>query len=306
MLDALFNSVLPIFAVVGLGYLFGRLGWFDLTAAQALSRFVHYAAVPVLLFRLLATADTSLFDWALVGSYLGTELVIYAGAFLVFRFVFRRPLHEAILLAMASVFANHLLYLLPIATFRFGEAVAAQMITFVVVDSIVIYGGTVVLLDLTGAGDPPEGTTSLGRLVRNPQLLAIAAGVVANIVGVPLDNGFGTFVRFLGGAAAPVSLFALGIVLMAQAGRTDFRVALTVSLLKLALMPAVVAGFAFGVFAVNPVAAGQALLVAAAPSGILPFVLAVHHRLPARDISMAVMLSTVASLFTVAFVLQVV
>lgn len=305
MLDALLNSVLPIFAVVGLGYLSGRFGWFDLAGAEALSRFVYFAAVPALLFRLLATADTSLFDWALIGGYIGTEAVLYAAGFLVFRYGFGRTLHEAILLGMASVFTNHLLYLLPIATFRFGDPVAAQMITFVIVDSVVVYGGTLVLLDLTGAGGHgPAGRTTLGRLIRNPQLLGIAAGALAGFLGVPLDNGLGTFVEFLGGAAAPASLFALGVILMAQTGPTDFRVPLTVSALKLAAMPALMGGLLFFAMAPPPPGAGLALLVAAGPSGILPFVLAVRHALPAREVSMAVMLSTVVSLVTVAFVLQ--
>ena len=57
MIDVFFNAVLPVFAVVAVGFAFGRGGLFDFSAALALNRFVFYAALPLLLFRLIATSS---------------------------------------------------------------------------------------------------------------------------------------------------------------------------------------------------------------------------------------------------------
>ena len=66
MIDAFFNAVLPVFAVVAVGFAFGRSGLFDFPAALALNRFVFYAALPLLLFRLIATSPFERYEWLLV------------------------------------------------------------------------------------------------------------------------------------------------------------------------------------------------------------------------------------------------
>jgi len=52
MIDVFFNAVLPVFAVVAVGFAFGRAGLFDFQAALIINRFVFFAALPLLLFRL--------------------------------------------------------------------------------------------------------------------------------------------------------------------------------------------------------------------------------------------------------------
>ncbi len=54
MIDVFLDAVLPVFAVVAVGFAFGRGGLFDFSAALALNRVVFYLALPVLLFRLIS------------------------------------------------------------------------------------------------------------------------------------------------------------------------------------------------------------------------------------------------------------
>ncbi len=62
MIDVFLDAVLPIFAVVAVRFAFSRSGLFDFSAALVLNRFVFYIALPVLLFRLIATAPFERFE----------------------------------------------------------------------------------------------------------------------------------------------------------------------------------------------------------------------------------------------------
>ena len=291
--------------MVAIGAAMRRFGVFSVSEANALSRFVYFIAGPVLLFRLIATADFASFNWATVGAYLASEIVIYAIGYVLFRHGFKRDPRESLLLAMSCVFANHVLYLLPIATFEFGEAKAAQIVTFIAGDLIVIYGGTLVLLDATAGGVEGGGLKAVAkRLVTNPQLISLVLGLLANAIGIRLGGGFATFATFLSGAASPVSLFALGIVLMAQSGLGDLRVSLSAVALKLLAMPAMMAVLLLVVARMPPSDAALALLVSSAPSGVMTFVLAIRYEIPAQDIGRAAMISTLLSTLTVALMLQ--
>ncbi len=304
MFEAFLNAVLPVFVMVCLGALAKWRGYFAVTEANALSRFVYFIAGPVLLFRLIVDTDFARFNFLQIGVYLAVEIVVYALAYLLFRRVFRRSVPESLLLAMSTVFANHVLYLLPIATYAFGEDRASAIVTFIAGDLFVIYGGTLLILDATSPGGASLRAVA-GRMVSNPQVIALLAGLAANLMGFRLAGGFQVFAQFLGGAASPVSLFALGIVLVAHKGLGDLRVSLSAVALKLLAVPAL-AAFLLLIVLGQPVEdVALTLLIASAPSGVMTFVLAIRYDVPAQDIGRAAMLSTLLSAFTVSAMLQV-
>ncbi len=306
MFDAFLNSVLPVFAMVAIGAAMKGFNIFSVNEANALSRFVYFIAGPVLLFRLIATADFALFDFVQIGAYLAAEIVVYILGYLLFRYVFRRGVRECILLAMSCVFANHVLYLLPIATYEFGEARAAAIVTFIAGDLIVIYGATLLLLDATAEGTGGGIGSVLKRMATNPQLIALAAGLAANAVGLQPTGGFAVFANFLSGAASPVSLFALGIVLMSQKDIGDLRVSFSAAALKLVAMPAALVAILLWGFRVPLEEAALVMLISSAPSGVMTFVLAIRYDIPAADIGRAALISTLLSVVSVSMMLQVV
>lgn len=304
MLDALLNSVLPIFAIVGIGMAFSRLKLFDVEGATALNRFVYYIAVPIMLFRLLALGDFGRFDWLLLLGYLATELALYALSFFIFWKVLKRGVAESILLALAVIFANHFFYVLPIAVAHFGPAIAPQIGALIAVDVVLFYGGTVVLLELIGGrSNRVSGVQTILKVVANPPIIAISLGVLASLLKLPLDNGLGVFAKFVGDAAAPCSLFALGVVLAAQkykGGQLVPWIIVAVKLLGVPLAAFLVLVFGFG-FELPRVAA--AIIVTAGPVGAMPFVLALQYGEPNAEIARAILLSTGISLATLTGVL---
>lgn len=107
MLATLANPIIPIFAILGIGYLAGRQGWFDAEFARALNRFVFFIAQPALVFLVVAQAPFSDLPWTGLGAYFLTQIAVYTGGALLARLAFKRDLREAILLGMTCAFVNH-------------------------------------------------------------------------------------------------------------------------------------------------------------------------------------------------------
>jgi hypothetical protein len=299
VLQTFLNPVLPVFAILGFGAAFAWRGLFDAAAAAVLNRFVFFVGVPALLLSLLSRVDVAHFDWRLLAAYFASEAVVYAGGAAFARLVLRRGWRESLLLGMTASFVNHLLFVLPMARVLYGEAASAPIAGIIAIDSALIFSAHVIGLEVA-----EHGLHSLGQVARkllgHPLLLAISAGLAVNLLGVPLHAGLMTFMGFTGAAAAPVALFALGIVLWSSGERRADPAAGVIAALKVAVHP-LLAWWLFGqVPALDPGWSGPALLVAAGPCGAMPFVLALQYRVPVATIARAIVYSTLASLLTLA------
>lgn len=305
MLYVFFHAVLPIFAAVAIGYFFGWRKIFDGPAAFTLNRFVFYLALPTLAFHLVATAPFEKFDWSLVVAFLATEAALYALGFAVARYVFARPVAESLLLGMAMAFVNQVFFVLPIAQQLFGDRGTLPIIAITTFDVLVIFIGTMMLLDaMSNRGEPLSVRRVLQMLMRNPPIIGIAAGAFLNLSGAQMPEGLSVFSRFIGAAAAPCSLFALGLILWTQKEAAGVALPACFTGIKLVVMPAVAWMMLTVIFQINAVWAGPAMLVAAGPAGAMPFILALQYRVPVAAIARVILLTTVGSLITVTVAAQ--
>ncbi len=307
MIDVFFNAVLPVFAVVAVGFAFGRGGLFDFPAALALNRFVFYAALPLLFFRLIATSPFARFEWLLVLAFLLAELILYAMGYVVARHIFGRSWSESLLLGMSVAFANQVFFVLPIARQLYGDTGAIPVVAVSTFDVVVLLVGTIIILDAKSEQRRSVSLSRLARLfTRNPPIIGISAGAIASIVELPVVNGLDFFTRFVGETAAPCSLFALGLILARQRDEESFAVPFTLSGLKLLGMPTVAWVLISVVFQVSPEWSNPAMLGAAGPTGAMPFVLALQHQIPVAAIARTILISTIGSLVTVTIITQIV
>lgn len=306
MTDVFFNAVLPVFAVVAIGFAFGRGGLFDFTAALAVNRFVFYAALPLLLFRLIATSPFERFEWFLVLAFLLAEIIVYAVGYIFARHIFGRSWPESLLLGMSVAFANQVFFVLPIARQLYGDAGATPVVAISTFDVIFLLAGTIIILDATLEGTRSVSPSRIVRLfARNPPIIGITAGVVASLIGLPVIGGLDFFARFVGETAAPCSLFALGLILAMQRDDDGIVVPVAISGLKLIAMPIVAWVLVSLVFQVSPAWTNPAMLVAAGPAGAMPFVLALQYQIPVTAIARTILFSTIGSLVTVTAVTQI-
>ncbi len=136
--------------------------------------------------------------------------------------------------------------------------------------------------------------------MRNPLLIAPALGALVPLLGATVPLPVESFLKLLGGSAAPFALVALGLFL-ARPRTTETRpVAATALLvgLKLLVHPLLAYGLARA-FGLPPLLLHTAVLMAALPTGTGPFMLAEFYRREAAVTSNVVLVSTIVSIVTV-------
>lgn len=299
------NAVLPVFAIIGIGWVAGIRWGVNEAMAAMLNRFVFMFALPALMFRLLATAPIHEFSWPLLGAYFAGQLAVWLIALAAMTLVWQRPLGERVLGAVSAGLPNHVFLALPIVIWLLGEASAMPVLMIVTLDSLVIYSVTLVLMEIANHAGPDRHPLRavFDSYRRSPQLLSILLGLVWALAGLPLPDAVETGTRFLGAAAAPTALFVLGSHL-SRARIAGNRTMLAVLMgLKMVIHPLLVWLVAVQVFGLSTDETWIAVLVAAAPVGATSFVLSQHYG-PFRDEASAIVaISTALSFFTMSAVI---
>ena len=298
MIEVLLDGVLPIFAIVVIGYALGKRGIFDKNSAAVINKFVFLVAIPALGLHLIANAPFSLFDWRMIIGFFLSELAIYAlGAFTA-HFLFKCELKESILLGLAASFGNHILYVLPIAISLFGEDATLAFVAIIAVDSILIFGSTIVIIELMTAKNSLWADISK-KIFLNPPLISMLLGIFLVIFNVKIPNGFNIFLNFVGDVAAPSALFSLGIILSQISGLGRIGPALSISTFKLIVHPLFALIILVSISGLTLTQAKIPMIAAAAPCGTMAFVLALHYGVRTDAIVPAILLTTIGSVLSV-------
>lgn len=292
-------QTLPFFALIALGYLAGRSGFFPQEATAYLTRFVFYFALSAMIFRFAANLSFGdIFSWNFVFAYLTATAAVYVLVTVV-ALLRRRGLEEAAVEAQCGVIGNVGFLGLPMLVLLLGERAIGPLMMVLVVD-LIVFGSLIVIL-ITARRD---GRVSLGVLVsvasgliRNPMIVSLVLGLAWSVLSVPIPGPFDDFLAILGAAATPGALFAIGASLASKSAER-FGVALWLSTSKLVLHPAAVAAMALLVFEVDRYAAGVMIALAALPVAGNVFILAQHYRVAPQRASAAILVSTVASVVT--------
>ncbi len=296
MLHVLTHNILPVFAMLALGYAMGKLGTARQEEARALNRIAFLILQPPLIFMLLTGLDLSAVRFDAVGIYAAVEVIAFTVAFTLARFVFKCETAEAFLLGMCVVFVNSLLYIWPISTLIYGEDGARPISAIVALDASASFAFFIIGIQvITGGG----ARSALPAIARNPVLITIVLSLALNLTKVPIPDPIQTAARFAGAGAAPLTLFALGVVLSTAPLRPTAPV-IGISALKLLVFPLLVwAGFS----ALSPGNPWQAqfLLNAGGPAGAMAFALALLHGVRTDRIAPVIIWTSVLSLVTLAW-----
>lgn len=297
MLHVLTHNILPVFVMLALGFALGRSRTVSLDEARALNRVAFLVLQSPLIFLLLTGLDLGSFRVDAILIYLACEVVGFLAGFLVARHVFRCDLAEAWLLGMAVVFVNTLLYIWPISVLIHGDTGALPVTAIVALDSSVTFGFFIISTEVIAGGR--SARAALPKIVRNPILITIVVSLVLNVLGVPIAEPITTAARFAGSAAAPITLFAMGVVLSSHAIRPNATVAGIVGL-KLLVFPFLV-WLGFAALAPGNPWEGLFVMAAAGPSGAMAFALALLHGVPTRNIAPVIIWTSVLSLISLAW-----
>jgi malonate transporter len=304
-MGALIDVIMPVFLVIGFGYIASWRGLFSESAVDGVMRFAQNFAVPVLLFRAIAKLD-------LTTSYNpGLMISFFAGAFLAFgigafgaRLLFGRNGPDSVAIGFCCLFSNSLLLGLPITERAYGPEALAGNFAIISLHSPIIYTFGIVLMEAvksrgTGSTLGKVAFTALGGIAKTPLVIGIMAGFAVNISGLPLHATVWAGVDMMSSAALPTALFGLGGVLFRYRPEGDMKAIAFVTTVSLIVHPAVV--YALGVWGFGLDVAGlrSAVVTAAMAPGVNAYLFANMYGTARRVAASSVLIATAASILTV-------
>lgn len=293
----LLDPIIPVFAILALGFAIGRSGHMTINEARTLNRVVMSVFLPILLFGLTSRAPIHEIKYGPLLVYFAAEMGVLALGFAVARFMFRLSAPESFVLAFGAIFTNTVMYVMPLSVLIYGEGAVLPVTSVVTLDSTVTFALAVITMQLLNRNGASLAQ-GLRGVVGNPIIVAIVLGAGANLSGLSLASSLRTFIDFNGAAMPPVALFALGVAMSSVRFRVDAVVA-TFCATNMLVFPAVVF---LGLRAFAPGDSGVDLyfFVAAGPAGAMAFNLAFLHNIRTDAVGQVIVLTSVLTLFSLA------
>ncbi len=299
---ALIDVILPVFLVIGFGYLAVWKGYFSDAGVDGLMKFTQGFAIPCLLFRAISTLDLSQnFDIALLGSFYAGALAGFTSGLLGARYIFSRDWEDSVAIGFCCLFSNSLLLGLPITERAYGASALEANYAIIAVHSPFCYAVGITAMEI--ARNRGGNITSLpGKVLRamfrNALIVGITLGLIVNIGGIPVPGVMTDALDLMVRAALPAALFGLGGVLYRYRPEGDMRTILYVVAISLVLHPAIVWGLArFNDLGID--ATRSAMLTAAMAPGINAYVFANMYGKAKRVAASSVLMGTGLSILTV-------
>lgn len=300
---AIVNVVLPVFAIIGLGFLAVRFRLYPAEGVKGLVAFVNNFATPCLLFQAMLTSDfSSTFNFRVIlPFYAGAIFSLVAGMVIARRVFGNRP-GESVSSGFSAMFTNTVLVGIPIITRAYGDAALPTMFSIIAFHASVLITLGMIVMELMRRDGAPLARalwSAAGRVVRNPLLWGIVLGLLGNHFEVKLVEPASAFFSMMAAAVVPVALFGLGGALNEYRLADNWSQALAMSALKLIVQPLIAWVLMVPILRVDPAIARYGVLLASMPAGINVYVFATYYN---RGVSVAtnvVLISTVASLVTV-------
>lgn len=301
----LFAVVLPVFGLVGAGWLARRVGWMGADAAIEMNRFVVHLAMPALLFQIMSRATWRQLDMPGFIAAFGLASAAIFAATVALRRLRGGALADASLEGLNAAYANVGFIGFPLCMAAFGAGSMTPVTIAAILTVCVLFAIALAVLEF-GLGTGGIGTVLArvaGSLARNPMLLAPALGALYAYAGPPLPAGAERFLALLASAASPCALVSLGLFLAEPRARPDIAgLGIQVGL-KLVGQPLLTWGLAHWVFRLPPGLTAIAVILAALPTGTGPFMLANLYGRKADNVAGSVLVSTVLSIATITVLL---
>jgi malonate transporter len=289
--------VLPVFSLIGIGYVARWTRIVRESTGEGLSDFVFVLAIPCLLFRTIAKAEIpAVQPWGYWIAYFVGVAIIWVLASLVASRFFARKGPELVVSGFSAAQSNTVFVGVPMILKAYGEAGAVPLGLLLAVHLPV----TMTTATLLAEGRSTSPALLVKRLFSHPIIIGILLGSAMRSFIGHIPAPLWTVIDLLAGAAVPCALISLGIALRRHGIETGLALPAILSALKLGLHPLIVYVLATKVFDMPPHWSGVAVLFAACPCGINAYLFAERYRQGVADASSAIALSTMISLFTTA------
>jgi len=300
---AVIELVLPLFAIIVLGFVAGKLARLPIEGLAWMNFYIIYVALPALFYQLLSRTAVSQF------TQVGFILVSIGSTFSIFLLVYLiarwRKNHqpEATIQGLAAAYGNIGYMGIPLGLAAFGPAAAVPVALIFCFENAMHF----IVAPLFMALDNSNKQTKFElirhitvKIFSHPFIIATIAGVLASIFSFKLPEFANQTLELLSKTAGPCALFAMGI---SAALRPLKRVPVELGYIipiKLILHPVLV--YCLLVWLVpnlDPIWLYSAVLLATLPTATNVFVLAEQYGVWQERASSTIVISTLLAMLTV-------
>lgn len=308
MLSALISIILPVFIVIGFGYIARWQNWFTDTHVDALMKFAQSFAIPMLLFRAISTLDLGQnFDAPLLLSFYTGALAGFAIGMIGARFLFKRNWEDATAIGFCGLFSNSLLLGLPITERAYGTEALASNYAIIALHAPFCYFVGITVMEIVrarGANMAHLPAKVLNAMFHNAIIIGISLGLALNLSGLTLPTVMTEALDLTARAALPAALFGLGGVLYRYRPEGDIRTILFITAVSLIAHPSIV-WLMGGYTGLGDAGYRSAVVTAAMAPGINAYLFANMYNAAKRVAASSVLIGTAASIITAGFWLTV-
>ena len=306
MLDIIF-VILPIFALMGLGYLAVLKRLYPAEGVKSLIAFVNNFATPCLLFYSISTSDfRSAFNLSIIGPFYFGAIVCFITGIVIAQRVFGNRPGESVAVGFSGTFTNTVLVGLPILSRAYGGDALPVTLSIIGLHGAILLTLGMVTMELVRRDGQSLGKTlvvAVRRVVSNPLIWGIAAGIIGSLLNLQLIEPAEAFFSMMSQAVVPAALFGIGGALNEFKLSENWRQALVASLIKLILHPLLVWVVLSAVGDFGPSWTYAAMIMAALPPALNIFVISTQYNVGVERASACVLVGTLVSMVTLTVLL---
>jgi malonate transporter len=307
-MQALLDVILPVFLVVGFGYIVVWRKVFSTAAVDGLMSYTQNFAIPCLLFMALIKIDLGqAYSFRLMGSYYIGAASGFALGFLGARYVFKRSAEDSVAIGFVSLFSNSVMMGLAITERAYGVDALVANFAIVSLHAPFCYFVGITAMEIAKSdGDSiSQVALNVGKsMMKNALFIAILLGLLVNIADVALPQAFLDGTNMVATTALPAALFGMGGVLYQYRPEGDFGAIAWVVGISLLVHPAIV--WSLGqLWGLSVSELRSAVLTSAMAPGINCYIFASMYNRANRVAASGVLIATALSVLTIWCWLQI-
>ena len=239
---AQFLSTLPLFILILLGFLAVKLGRWQKTVTDSLTKFTFYIAFPIMLFQIMSHfSEQSEIDIKLLLVFFGGSFIVFAIGCLIASKIFKLNGSQSTLFAMGGIYTNTVFVGIPIIKMLLGDQAIPIVAIIVIFNALILWTLATVSIEFVQMGKLSGRSfiKALKNVSKNPIIIGIFTGIAVNYIGLPIPNFINQSTKMVSDMTAPLSLIVLGMGLAEYKIRDQFLITGSICILKLAILPIV-------------------------------------------------------------------
>jgi predicted permease len=269
------KTILPIFAIILLGWGLRRLDFMQEGFLKPANRLVYYVAIPAMIFREIAEAEfLQHFSLVLVAATLAPLIIVALAGLLLVRGI-KLQRHRVGSFLQCSFHGNLGYIGLAVAFYFLGDEGFTR--ASILAGFVMLLQNFLAVVALSRFNQEPDQEISTPALVRrvllNPVIISAMAGMAFSLAELNLPVILDRSLRILSGMALPLALLVIGTSISFTQMRQQLRLTVLIGVLKLLLLPAT-GLILFHLLDLHRIEYLPALILLASPSATISYVMA--------------------------------